>query len=123
MLYKRLGQKANLCVLRVSPEVLELEGVVVSDQNSSSTHARFAPGAEGLGIVDATLTFAHDWTHPDPIEYWRRKAAKCAEVLVPNRIPPQYLLGARVCSEHVAHAFNDLECGLEVTVDTKMFFM
>jgi hypothetical protein len=45
MMYKRLGQAADLCVLRVSCDVLGLPGVVLCDQNASSDYVRFlSPG-------------------------------------------------------------------------------
>src|SRR5437763_55478 len=41
-------------------------------------------------IVNRDLTFADFWADPDRIQYFRKKSAKCAEVLVPDRIDPQY---------------------------------
>jgi len=41
MLYKRQGQHADLCVLQVSTDVLDLLGVVVTDANASSDYVRF----------------------------------------------------------------------------------
>jgi hypothetical protein len=49
------AQHAELCVLRVSPDVLELPNVVVTDGNAASTlrgYARFAAAPDGLGIVN-----------------------------------------------------------------------
>src|SRR6266702_230791 len=36
MMFKRLAEAPDLCVLRVSTEVLQLEGAVISDQNAAS---------------------------------------------------------------------------------------
>ena len=58
MLYKRHGQHRDLCVLRVSPRVLELPDVVVTDGNAASDYTRFAAAPDGLTIVDWDLTFA-----------------------------------------------------------------
>lgn len=41
MMFKRLAEASNLCVLRVSTQVLALEGAVISDQNAASDYARF----------------------------------------------------------------------------------
>src|SRR5713101_5668537 len=41
MMFKRLAEAPNLCVLRVSTQVLELEGAVISDQNAASDYVRF----------------------------------------------------------------------------------
>src|SRR5262245_61322564 len=36
MLYKRIPEHPNIVVLRISPSVIDLPGVVVSDQNAAS---------------------------------------------------------------------------------------
>ena len=36
MLFKRKDQAADLCVLRISTDVLKLDGVVISDSNAAS---------------------------------------------------------------------------------------
>lgn len=93
MMWVRMDLHEQLCVVRVSPDVLEIEGTVITDQNASSKYVRFAPAPGGLAIVDIERTFAKDWTHPDTITYWRQKSMKCAEVLVPDRVPPELLTG------------------------------
>ena len=57
MLYKRLDIRDQLCVLSVSPDVLDLQGVIISDSNSGSQYARFAPAPNGLNIVDREAVF------------------------------------------------------------------
>jgi hypothetical protein len=79
MLFKRLSSRNEICVLSLRPTVLDLEGVVVTDQNAASKYVRFGAGSAGLAIVDRARTFAEYWTDPDYIEQYRRKAAKCAE--------------------------------------------
>ena len=54
--------------------------------------------------------------------YWRKKAAKCAEVLVPDRVEPQYLLHAYVVSEEMKARFDALATGLEARVVRHLFF-
>jgi hypothetical protein len=41
MMYLRRGRHRELCVLRVSPDVLDLPGVVVADGNASSGYTAF----------------------------------------------------------------------------------
>ncbi len=92
MMYVRSANHTSLCVLRVSIEVLDLPGVVVTDCNASSDYVRFSPAPGGISIVDRDRTFAEDWTYPDdPIEAYRRKSARCAEVLVPDRVDQRYI--------------------------------
>ena len=50
----------ELCVLRVSPEVVDLLGVVVTDQNAASDHVRWS---STLAIIDRNLVFAESQVH------------------------------------------------------------
>ncbi|MFQ5895213.1 MAG: DUF4433 domain-containing protein [Nitrospinota bacterium] len=114
----------TLCVLRVGPGVLDLAGVVITDQNAASTrYARFAPAPHGLEIVDRDMVFAEFWTHPsDQIAEWRHSSAKCAEVLVPDCVDPRYIFGAYVSCEHARTELQGRAPSLDVTVDPPMFF-
>lgn len=122
MMYKRLDRHKELCVLRIDPRVLDLPKVVVTDENASSDYVRFAPAPAGLAIVNRRLTFARDWRHSDRIEYYRRKSAKCAEVLVPDCVHPKYLLGTHVSCEESLRVFGELGVSLEASVSPDLFF-
>ena len=123
MLYKRLGQHEKICVLSVSAEVLDLQGVIVTDSNASSNYVRFAAAPDGLRIVDHGHTFAEWWTDQDPIQQCRKTAAKCAEVLVPDRVEPRFLRGVYVSSDQARADVSALKTGLTVTVDRHLFFL
>jgi hypothetical protein len=123
MLYRLRHQHTSICVLAVSTAVLDLPQVVVSDSNASSDYARFAPAPDGLTIVDRDLVFADDWRHPEQIEYWRRKAAKCAEVLVPDRVEPRFISEAYVSCELAQQTVAALGVNLRVTVNRHLFFV
>lgn len=59
MLLKRSNMREQLCVLRVRPTVIEIDGVVVTDGNAGSKYTRnFKPAPEGLSIVNYERTFA-----------------------------------------------------------------
>jgi hypothetical protein len=122
MLFRLRGQHADLCVLRVDTEVLDLPDVVVTDGNASSDYIRFAPAPRGLSIVDRALTFAEYWTDPDLIQYFRKKSAKCAEVLVPDRIAPQFIQGAYVSGQEGYDRLTNLGVGIEVAINRQLFF-
>jgi hypothetical protein len=122
MLFKLKDQHLDLCVLRIRTEVLDLPGVVVTDRNASSRYVRWAAAPAGLSIVDRALTFADDWTDPDLIQHWRKKSAKCAEVLVPDRVEPKFITGAYVSCQEAMKRFNALGTGVAVTIDGHMFF-
>jgi hypothetical protein len=101
---------------------LDIPGVVVSDRNASSDSALFRPAPEGLEIVDRALTFLLDWTDSDQIAFWRKRSAKCAEVLVPDCVPPAYLMGAHVsCAESLA-TFNGLGAVISAQINRHLFF-
>ena len=122
MMFKRLAEAPNLCVLRVSTTVAELEGVVFSDQNAASDWVRFLDPSQWVEL-DFDAIYALDWRHPDdPIEYYRHKSKKCAEVLVPERVEPSFLLGAYVVDEDAATRL--VACGftLPVEIDPVLFF-
>jgi len=122
MLFKLKDRHAELCVLRVSTKVLDMEGVIVTDMNAASGYARFAPALHGLDIVDKELTFAQYWTHTDKIEEYHRKAAKCAEVLVPYCVSPSFIIGAYVSGVEGEAAFGTLGVNVLVTIDPDLFF-
>ena len=123
MLFKLRAEYNQLCVLSVSTEVLDLGGVIITDSNASSNYARFAPSPEGLHMVEREQTFAEDWTSSDQIDYWRRKAAKCAEVLVPDFISSKYLCFAYAATEEVKNKIQALGIDLRIEIDQHMFFM
>jgi hypothetical protein len=122
MLYVRQSHHADLCILRVSAEILDLPGVVIADSNASSDYARFAPAPKGLSIVDKDLTFAEYWTHQDPFEAMRRKSAKCAEVLVPDRIDPGLVTGAYVSCPETKTTLEALGVNIPVAINPHLFF-
>jgi hypothetical protein len=123
MLYKRQSQHRDLCVLCVSTSVLELDGVIVTDGNAASSYTRFAPAPQGLAIVNRDWTFAEFWTDADQIQKWRKAAAKCAEVLVPDIVHPRYLTGAYVSCQEAIAKFDSLKTGLPASIDSRLFFL
>lgn len=122
MLFKRKDQAADLCVLRVSTEVLKLDGVVMSDSNAASDYVRFLHPSQ-WSLLKFDDIYAMDWRHPnDPIDYYRHSARKCAEVLVPHRLPPNLIHGAYVVSQAASAKLVTLGFALPVTIDSVLFF-
>jgi ssDNA thymidine ADP-ribosyltransferase, DarT len=123
MLFKRKTQAESLCVLRISTAVLELPGVVLTDQNASSDYVRFLSPAQ-ISLIDFQMVFAEDWRHPgDQIAYWRHKSVKCAEALVPRIVSPELIEGAYVASETAAEALQAQGFVREVRIDPHLFFL
>ncbi|MCC6156982.1 MAG: DUF4433 domain-containing protein [Deltaproteobacteria bacterium] len=122
MMFSRKESHTSLCVLRVMHTVLDLPGVAIADQNASTDFARFHPSPEGLTRLDRSLVFAEFWTDPNPIEHRRRKAARCAEVLVPDRVDPCYIQGAYVSGLRAGAALAEIAPLLAVEELPGMFF-
>jgi len=123
MMYRRQAEHRSICVLRISPGVLDLPGVVIADQNASSDYVRFSSSPGGLTRIDRDLVFAEWWTHPgDPIEQFRHRSIKCAEVLVPDRVDASYITGAYISGSEGQEALSTVVPGLAATVHGHMFF-
>jgi hypothetical protein len=64
-----------------------------------------------------------DWRHPDDeIAYRRHKSRKCAEVLVPHVVEPQFLSGAYVIDDAAATRLRAAGFQLQVVVNPVLFF-
>jgi hypothetical protein len=123
MMYRRQEIHRDLCVLRVSLDVLELPNVAVVDRNASSNWARFGGRLESLPGLEHGVVFAESWIHEDDRETWRHKSIKCAEVLVPDTIDPGYILGAYVSCDQSLRTLREIAPGLPITVDPYLFFV
>jgi hypothetical protein len=122
MLFKRKDEAADLCVLQVSTEVLALDGTVISDQNAASDYVRFLHPRQWR-FLDFDAIYAMDWRHPgDQVAYWRHRAKKCAEVLVPHRIEGRFLNGAHVVDEATKARLAGSGFSLPLTVSPVLFF-
>jgi hypothetical protein len=122
MLYKRRDEAASLCVLAVSTDALQLEGAVITDCNAASGWVRFLHPSQWR-LIDFDDVFAANWRHPDSLaRYYQHKSRKCAEVLVPHRIPPELLLGGRVIDTSARARLAAQASNLRVIVDPDLFF-
>lgn len=122
MMSRRRNEASTLCVLRVSTEILKIPGAVITDQNAVSKYVKFS-APDQLKFVDLDYVFAANWKHPDDqIAEWRHSSAKCAEVLIPQRIPPNYLLGAYVVNDTVHAELEALGVDLPIQIQPDLFF-
>ena len=81
----------KLCVLKIKKNILNVQGVVCSDQNATSSHVKFY---DSVDIVKKEKTFVKNWAQGlERKEYFIRRSAICAEVLVPKKVDPQYIEG------------------------------
>lgn len=122
MLFKRRGEHADICVLRVSTDILDLPNVVISDGNAASNYTAFLASPDGLARIDKDLVFAEYWTHSDQIIKWRKANAKCAEVLVPDGVEPKFIMGIYVSGQEAEQELKALGCTLPITINGHLFF-
>lgn len=122
MLYKRLGEATSLCIVRVSLNVLAIKGTVLTDSNAASDYARFLHTSQ-WAVVEFDDVFSENWTHPDDKRrYFQHKSRKCAEVLVPHRVPPEFIIGACVIDAATRSRLAAYAPQLPSSVDPVMFF-
>lgn len=122
MMFKRKDEATNLCVLRVSTEVLQLDGVVIADCNAASAYARYLVPSL-WPVLKFDDIYAADWRHPgDPLRYWLHKSRKCAEVLVPNSVEPRFLTGAYVVDAEAGKVLAGLGFRLPIEINPVLFF-
>lgn len=122
MLYARKDHALQLCVLRVSTEARHIEGAVLADRNASSDYARFL-AINQAKLLDLEAIYSRDWRHPDDKSAaYRHKSQKCAEFLVPHRLPPELIEGAYVVSAAAKRSLVETGFAPPVTIDPDMFF-
>jgi hypothetical protein len=115
----------DVCLLRVSPDVLDLPDVVVADGNAARRMmTKFDDSARGIATVDFDRVHAERWTnHADPAENYEHKRVKQAEVLVPDLVDPRYIVGAYAPTNGAAAAVATASRGkIEVVVTKYTFF-
>lgn len=120
MLSARRHLNDSICVLRIRNDVLAIQGVIVTDQNASRD-CWFKSVADGLPLIKKEEVFAEFWLAEDPIEKYRLKGIKCAEVLVPERVFPESIVGAYVANNTALAAFRQVS-SLPVETRANIFF-
>lgn len=99
MAYHRKKQQ-HLCFLVISPKVAAWSGVVFTDTNATSNDHRRGEGVGGLDFIKFEII--RSTAHPDKHD-WKRYVQ--AEVLVPDRIPFEYVSEIHFVSKaSMAHA-------------------
>jgi hypothetical protein len=122
MLSRCRRRNNEICVLRINQNVLDLPNVIITDRNAATDLVRFRRVPEGLERLDSQRLFAQYWTHPgDLYDQDNHKAEKCAEVLVPDRVSVETIIGAYVANRVALASFEGLNTGLPVQIHA-MFF-
>jgi hypothetical protein len=121
MMSRRRNLYRELVVIRIDEAVLDLPDVVITDGNAASSGTLFAPSPRGLRMLEEEDVYAERWTDPDPWTYWEKKRLRCAEVLIPDRLPPEFLQGCYVCLDAGAARCDELVPGCEIEVNRHVF--
>ena len=122
MLYKRRNEAQSLCILRVSTRARHLQGAVLTDCNASSRYVRFL-SIDQVSELDLEAIYSNDWRHPDdPIAYRRHKSQMCAEFLVPDRLPPEFIKGAYAVDPATERRLRSTGFSHPITVNGELFF-
>lgn len=114
--------RPDLIVLAVSDAVLDIPDTVVTDGNAAATGTRFYPSPEGLANLNSTLIFAERWPDSDPWVEKEKKRVRCAEVLVPNLVPSNYIEGCYVDSPRMRGRCLEFEGLPAVEVRRRLYF-
>ncbi len=122
MMYKRRQYAKDLCVLCISPDILDLDGVVVSDMNAAALAVRFLSPAEMTNNLDFDIIYIKDWNDPNIYIKHEYSKKKCAEVLVPNGISFDYVFGAYVSNKNNANRLTELGFNKEIRYYPDIFF-
>lgn len=122
MMHVRRHRHTELAVLRLSCNVLDLAEAIVADGNAASKYTSFRASLGGLTAINEEVTFMGDPRHADQIEEWRRTREQCAEVLVPECIPPEHIVGGYVSCEASLETVLALSLPWPTTINPRMFF-
>ena len=122
MMSARRAYNRQIVVVRLSPAVLDIPGTVITDGNAAAGPTAFYPSPAGLTALDEQRVYAQSWLDDDRWTYWEKKRQRCAEVLVPNAVPTDYMLGCYACSDEVATTCRTRVVGLEVEVRASVYF-
>lgn len=122
MLYTRQNIADELCVLAVSAKVMDIEGCILTDRNAAAGLVRFYIPSEGLEKLDFNKIYAQYWTDEDPFIHREKKSIKCAEILIPNNVPPKYIVGAYVVSKKAEETLRNHGFTKQIVVNPSVFY-
>lgn len=122
MMYKRKDIAEDLCILAVNTSIINIDGCIISDQNASTDLVKFYTPEEGINNINFDLIFAQYWNVGDYYEQCLRKAIKCAEVLVPDCIPYEYIVSACVLNSEAKKKMLSYGFDKNITIKASPFF-
>jgi len=120
MLSARRSKNDEICVLRIKNIVLNIDGVIITDKNAAR-ECWFKTVDEGLPLLNKDEIYATFWTDNNPIKEYKHAGIKCAEVLVPDCVHSDYIIGAYVDNITALNNFCNLS-DLGAIIRSELFF-
>lgn len=118
MLFVRKERQDQLVVLCLGRELLKEPSVVFTDGNAASDGTSFFTEIADLDRLDWKCIRAEFWT-----DFEDGKRKRCAEILVPDRIPPEWICSVAVSSEDLRGLLAASACPWEVEIRPEFFFV
>jgi len=97
-------------------------GAVVTDGNAANGPTRFLPSPSGLANLDEDRVYALSWDHRDYWEKQERKRQRQAEVLVPDVVPEEYIVGCYTWYKSEAEECLEIVPTWKIEVNTHVYF-
>lgn len=122
MLYSRLTQINDLCILKIDKCVLDLPNTVVSDRNAAIGGAKFMSPSQALKKLDFDIIYSKSWDLDNPQDKLRYKALMMAEVLVYGSVPSHLIKEIWVANEIAYEKVKQITPSILTTIRPKAFF-
>lgn len=122
MLYYLCKQKRkeDLVLLRVNPHILLEQNVCFSDGNAAASATRFYNNLSEFNQLNWEIIRNEYWTnYPDG------KRIKCAEVLVKEKVPLEYITNIYVYNENALSQILSIfpnHLGINTSINSKLYF-
>lgn len=122
MLYSRLSEVDNLCILKIDKCVLNLQDTIVSDRNAAVGGAKFMSPLQALKQLNFNIIYAKSWDLDNPQEKLRYKTFMMAEVLVYESVPPQLIKEIWVANKRAYDKIKNINPLVPIKIQPWVFF-
>ena len=116
MLYR--NKDTNVVILKYSMDLLEHDGILISDRNAASKYAKFYNYAGHLSSLDWNSIKSQSWYGDDNL-----KQKMMAEALYPDVVPGSYIKAVKCKNHYQKEAL--ISMGIpeyKIDIDRWMFF-
>lgn len=112
----------EICLLAIDPSIMNVPGTVVTSCNAASGIVQFVDPIEMTDVLDFDIIYKRYWVDENGHVNANNKLIKCAEVLVPDYIPYNYIAGAIVISRAVKAKLEEVGFNRNIRIDNSRFF-